>query len=179
MREATAWIIDLGHGLHAALGSSELAHLISDPTLFEMPQTPSYCRHLVMWEGAMVPVLDLAFWLLGEPAERAESFVAVVGYQEQPADAPQHGALLTAGIPDRVRVCDEQACDLAPRPFGWRHVACSCFMHNNEPIPILDLPFLFSREAGLGDLIEDVHRRIDGNGAQVSSHFATAQARRA
>lgn len=153
MHEATAWIIDLGNGLHAALGYSELEHLVPNPTLFEMPLTPRYCRHLILWEGDVVPVLDLALWLTGEARVHREAFAALIGYEGQPGDAPQRGALMTTAFPERVRVCDSQACDLPPEPCGWSHVACSCFRHENQPIPVLDLPFLFSEAADLAKYI--------------------------
>ncbi len=161
MHEATAWIIDLGNGLRAALGYSELEHLVQSPTFYEMPLTPSYCRHLMLWEGDMVPVLDLASWLTGGAVVQRGSFAALIGYEEQPGDAPQRGALVTTAFPKRVGVYDNQACDLPPEPCGWSHVACSCFCHENQPIPVLDLPFLFSGAADLAAYVKDIDRLGD------------------
>lgn len=176
MREATAWIIELGHGLRAALASSELVHLVPGPTLFDIPQTPDYCRNLIVWEGAMVPVLDLAFRLVEKPVERSELFVGLIGFQEHPGDGPRRGALRMTGIPTRVTVNDGQACDLPSHPSGWRHVACSCFVHENEAIPVLDLPFLFSGATGPGERMESVNCRRAANDGLVSNQFITAQA---
>jgi hypothetical protein len=117
MHEATAWIVELGHGLRAALASAELVHLFSAPTLFELPQAPRYCRHLMVWEREILPVLDLAHWLAGRPAERGGQFIGVVGYQEQPEENPGRAALFMDAIPIRVKVKDEQTC-LRTLPAG-------------------------------------------------------------
>jgi chemotaxis signal transduction protein len=154
MHEATAWIVELGHGLRAALASAELVHLLPVPTLFELPQAPPYCRHLMVWEREILPVLDLAHWLAGSPAARGGQFIGVVGYQEQSEENPGRAALFMDAIPIRVKVKDEQACDLPPHPSGWRYIACACFLHESQAVPVLDLPFLFSSAAALGDRIE-------------------------
>jgi chemotaxis signal transduction protein len=177
MHEATAWIVELGHGLRAALASAELVHLFSAPTLFELPQAPRYCRHLMVWEREILPVLDLAHWLAGRPAERGGQFIGVVGYQEQPEENPGRAALFMDAIPIRVKVKDEQACDLPSHPSGWRHIACSCFLHESQAVPVLDLPFLFSSAAALGDRIEAAAYHGHADRGLVSDELSCRRAR--
>jgi chemotaxis signal transduction protein len=144
MAEAMAWIMNLDGGLRTAVGEREMMHLVETPVFADIPQTPLHCQQVLIWEGELLPVVDLAAWMTGQPSGRTQACVGIVGWQDQPGASPQYGALLFTGIPAKVRVKDEQVCDLPERPSGWEIVAISCFSHNGQPIPILDVPLIFS-----------------------------------
>jgi chemotaxis signal transduction protein len=144
MAEATAWIMNLDGGLRTAVGEREMMHLVDNPVFVDIPQTPLHCQQVLLWEGEILPVIDLMAWMTGQPSGRTQACVGIVGWQDQPGASPQYGALLFTDIPEKVRVRDEQACDLPERPSGWEIVAISCFSHNGQPIPILDVSLLFS-----------------------------------
>ena len=146
MAAATAWIVTFDGDFRAALGAREMVHLVETPVLVDIPQTPSYCQQILIWEDEMLPVIDLTAWFSGRPANRDCASVAIVGWQEQPESPPQYGALLFTGIPQRVEVQDEQVCDLPELSTmrSWCDIAMSCFDHEGQPTPILDLPTLFS-----------------------------------
>ena len=121
--DCTAWVLNLGDGLWAAVGEFELAHVIPySPVLFEIPWCPLYCRQALIWEDEVLPVIDLGERLLGEVTRRGEAragvgaeietLVGVVAYSTRPGDAPKHGGLLMREVPSRVRVSDRQACAL-------------------------------------------------------------------
>ena len=99
---------------------------------------------MLLWEGEILPVIDLIAWMTGQPSGRTQACVGIVGWQDQPGASPQYGALLFTGIPEKVRVRDEQVCDLPERPSGWEIVAISCFSHDGQPVPVLDVPLIFS-----------------------------------
>ncbi len=144
MADATAWILHFDSGFCAAVGEREMTHIVETPTLTDIPQTVSHCQQVLLWEGETLPVIDLTAWLTGQPAERSRAAVGIVGWQKQPSVAPQYGALLFNGIPQKVQVHDDQVCDLPQQPSGWKAVAISCFMYQGEPIPILDISHIFS-----------------------------------
>lgn len=144
MAEATAWIVNLDGGWRAAVGEREMMHLVETPVLEDIPQTPVHCRQVLLWEGELMPVIDLSAWLTGQPAEGAHASVGIVGWQTQTDAAPQYGALLLSGAPQKTRVVDEQLCKLPEQPSGWESIAISCFSHDGQPIPILDVAYLFS-----------------------------------
>jgi chemotaxis signal transduction protein len=144
MAEATAWIVPLDANLCIAVGEHEMVHFVEHPICEAIPHTPVHCQQVLWWEGALLPVLDLAAWLTGQAAERAHAAVGIVRWQERPEMAPQYGALLCTGIPQKVRVNDEQVCNLPVQPCGWQQVAISCFRHHGHPVPIVDLPCIFS-----------------------------------
>jgi chemotaxis signal transduction protein len=143
-RESTAWMLALDSQLLAAVGELELVHLIEAPMLLEVPCSPYYCRQVLVWNDTVLPAMDLAAWLQKQPAQRQRTLAGVFAYQMQPGMKPEHGALLLAGIPARVRVADERACALPKRPGNWRTLAISCFKRGDDPIPILDLPHIFT-----------------------------------
>jgi chemotaxis signal transduction protein len=144
MAEATAWIVHLESGLCLALGEHEMVHFVEHPVLADIPHTPAHCHHVLRWEGELLPVLDLAAWLTGQPVDRSQAAVSIVRWQAHPESALQYGALLCTGIPQKVRVTDAQACDLPGQPSRWQDVALSCFQHNGQPVPIVDVPHIFS-----------------------------------
>lgn len=143
MPESTAWVLVLDRQLLAAVGERELVHLIEMPVLLDVPRSPPYCRQVLVWNDTVLPAMDLAAWLREEPTQSRQTLAGVVAYQTQPDADPEYGALLLAGIPERVRVADDQACALPARPPNWRMLAISCFRQGERPIPILDLPHIF------------------------------------
>ena len=143
--ESTAWILALDDRLRAAVGERELIHLIEAPTLLEVPLSPYYCRRAILWNNLLLPAMDLAAWLRGreQPAQQERKLAGVVAYQPQ-MGAAEYGVLLLSDIPARTRVSDTQACKLPEQPTGWRDLAISCFLDAETPVPILDLPLIFS-----------------------------------
>jgi chemotaxis signal transduction protein len=144
MSVVSAWQLDLGSGLWAAVGEREMIHLMSDPpALFEIPHSPSYCRRVFVWQGRILPLMDLPLRLLGQHS-LSQGLLAVVAFQKYPEATIRHGALLLDSPPVRIRVEDSQACDLPESPSGWRHLAIACFEQAQQgPVPILDLSRVF------------------------------------
>ncbi|MFO7641804.1 MAG: hypothetical protein R6X17_11250 [Candidatus Competibacteraceae bacterium] len=143
-RQGAAWLLALDFEFRAAVGEREMVHLIETPTLLDVPWTPSYCRQILIWNNLLLPAMDLAAWLRGQPSRRDRTLAGVFAHQAQPGAEPSYGALLMAAIPERVRVTDAQACALLDQPAGWRTLAISCFQRGGQPVPILDLPFIFT-----------------------------------
>ncbi len=142
--QGTAWVLALDFEFRAAVGEREMVHLIETPTLLDVPWSPYYCRQILVWNQLILPAMDPAAWLRGQPSPREQTLVGVFAYQTQPGAEPDYAALLLAAIPERVRVTDAQACALPEQPSGWRTLSISCFQRGGQPIPILDLPFIFS-----------------------------------
>jgi chemotaxis signal transduction protein len=144
MAETTAWLLDLDSDLVAAVGEREMIHVIQSPVLFEVPQCPNYCQHVLVWQDNILPVMDIAAWLRKLPARQVCSVAGIFAYQTRPEEDVQYGALMLATTPSRTRVNDNQACALPDEPMGWQTLALSCFTAVERNIPILNLPTLFS-----------------------------------
>ena len=137
-----AWVLDFGMGNRAAVGARELFHLIDVPISFIVPCTPAYCRRVLFWHGKLLPLMDLAS-RMGE-AEQEAPYIAVVGYQLKRGDYPQFGALQMVSPPSQVTVSDAQACEIPEDLKGWHSLAISCFEHNGDAVPILNLNRVFN-----------------------------------
>ena len=152
MSEANAWLLDLGRGRHAAVGELEMVHVLPEPpTLFEIPRTPDYCRQVLVWQGEVLPVMDIAMRLWAQPSEvprplgGARDLVAIAAFQQRPGDVPRHGGLLLRGMPARIVVSDANACELPDSLQAWRPYALSCFDYSGVgPVPVLNLRGTFS-----------------------------------
>lgn len=144
MSEGVAWILALDHQLLAAVGEREMVHLIETPTLLDVPYSPFYCRQVLIWNDTVLPAMDLAAWLRGQVVYRPRALAGVFAYQPWSGADPKYGALLLADIPTRTRVTDDQASALPKRPGNWRNLTISCFKQDDQLIPILDLPHIFT-----------------------------------
>lgn len=145
VRDSAAWLLTLGGGLRAAVGERELVHLVEAPTLLDVPTCPYFCRSVLVWNGRLLPAMDVQAWLQGQsPASNDRKLAGVVAYQPAPHTEPDYGVLLLTAVPQRLRVTDAQACPLPEHPSGWSELALSCFLQDKNAIPILDLPQLFS-----------------------------------
>jgi hypothetical protein len=141
--ETTAWVLDFDGDLRAAVGEREMVHVIQSPVLFDVPQSPSYCRYVLIWQDTILPVMDLAAWLREQPGRQVCPVAGVFAYQTRPGRDIQYGALALATTPVRTRVNDTQGCVLPTQP-DWQALAISCFIEGEHSVPILDVPTIFS-----------------------------------
>lgn len=142
MSRMNAWLLDFGGACRAAVGTRELLHLVDAPVTFVVPYTPDYCRHVVLWQERLLPVVDIAARLGALPC--TSPFLAVIGYQQRRGESPKFGALKLSSPPRQLAVSDEQACSLPGDNSAWRELAISCFEHQATPVPVLNLCSIFS-----------------------------------
>lgn len=141
MSQANAWLLNFGDSCRAAVGTRELLHLVDAPETFVVPCAPDYCNRVVLWQERLLPVMDMAA-RLGAASSHAP-FLAVVAYQKARGEYPQFAALMLATPPQQLQVSDEQACPLPVQGNAWQELTISCFEHQGEPIPVLNLNLLF------------------------------------
>lgn len=146
MSEAKAWLLDFGEGLLAAVGELEITHMLTDvPELFEIPLCPAYCKKVLVWQGKILPLMDIASRILDYSIDTSRHLVAIAAFQEYSGADVQHGALLLHAPPERISVDDSQACDLSNIQSSCRQFVLACFEHVNfGPVPVLDLYQVFS-----------------------------------
>ena len=149
-QQANAWVLALGDSRHVAIGEREMVHLIDEPELFEVPESPFWCNQATVWQGEVLPVVNLAALLAGsqENVGPATPVIGIVAYQAQTDAVPQYGGLLLSQIPVKKTVSDEQACDLPEPQADWQNLAISCFADDGRATPILDLTRLFAEAPG-------------------------------
>jgi chemotaxis signal transduction protein len=149
---AGAWLLRLPGRLHAAVGERELVHIIPQtPTLYEIPGAPEHCRHALVWQGEILPLMDVGARLRGAHGQDQTMtlagiavLVGVVAYPDPVGGEVRHAGLRLARVPVRVSVSDAQACRLPHEGPDWTRLAISCFAQPGlGPVPILDLSRLF------------------------------------
>lgn len=145
--ESYAWLLSLGGAIYAAVGERELQYLLPDmPQFTHLPNTPPYCNQVFIWQRKIVPVMDLAQLILNEKVIRpvAEELIVLATFQTTTNAPTQYGAILLDAIPIKIKINDEQVCDLPPPITLWQQIALTCFKHPDKgPIPILDLNRIF------------------------------------
>ncbi|NIR59400.1 MAG: chemotaxis protein CheW [Gammaproteobacteria bacterium] len=138
--------MDAGAGWHVAAGAHRVVEYLLSPEIVRLPLTPAHCPGVLIWREKMVPVTDLAALLGGDEREaQARRHAVVLAYQMAPGQPLRYGAVLVDGAPYEVYVADDMACALPEGSEVVRHVACSCFTHDDRVIPILDVARLFDR----------------------------------
>ncbi len=75
MAEAAVWIVQLHGELRVALSEREMIHIVEHPICEHISYTLAYCHEVLLWEGDMLPGLDLSAWLTGQPAARQAHLV--------------------------------------------------------------------------------------------------------
>jgi chemotaxis signal transduction protein len=144
---AGAWLLDLGVGIHVAVGERELQYLLPDlPKFTTIPNAPSYCCKAFVWQGDIIPVVDIAQLILGQEITRLEQeeLIVLAIFQSNDNTLIQRGALFISAIPSKIYVQDQQTCDFPPPQALWQQLSSSCFNHSEiGAVPILNLEKIF------------------------------------
>lgn len=145
MTATAAWIMEFSNGSQAAVGDLELVHVLPEaPDCFPLPGRPDYCHQVFLWEHQLVPLFDPGAYPDGAPpGESGAAYFGIVRYRPGGSGRPSFGALALQGIPRRVEVADDLACALPDHLSAWWRLVISCFMHDGQPVPVLDIARIF------------------------------------
>ena len=149
MTTSEAWLLQCDNSLAIAVGEHEMVEFLQQQELHVVPGAPGYCSRVLIWQDNIVPVMDVAALHHGIVAEgEISSFSCLLNYQKAPNLPLQQLALNVSATPRRIRVDDEQVCEL-PEHFDSSPlkslVLCS-FVHDDHQVLILDIAKLCSAE---------------------------------
>ncbi len=141
-----AWLLPLRSDFVVAVSDVEMVEYLIDQKTIPVPLTPYYCRHVIVWREALLPVFDLNP-LFTQPALKRFHHFGVLAYQTAPKTPLQYLIVALSGSPARVAVDDEKVAD-TPEEFSGplRNLALATFLHNDQPVPILNISHLASGE---------------------------------
>jgi chemotaxis signal transduction protein len=144
--KAPAWIVSLTNNLSVAVGEFELVHILPDlPVLIDIPQTPSYCHQVFIWQHKIVPVMNIAM-RFATIESNSNPVMAIFAYRTETGSV-EYGALLLTTMPRRVEVSNKQACALPTDLQLWLPYIRCCFQETEDNvIPILNLEQLFAAQ---------------------------------
>jgi len=141
------WLLNFGKGFRAAVAFHEMAQVLIEPKLFEIPRAPKYCNEIIRLGNRLLPVMDVATLLDGrKDFEGITGIVGIAVFQTADLNNLEYVALHLQSYPVGVRVTDDLMCDLPEYPKLWSKIALSCFFYDNYSIPIIDLVSLFSEQ---------------------------------
>jgi len=146
-----AWLLDFGRGLRAAVGLHEMSQIITSPTLFKVPCTPSYCGEVLIFQDHILPVLDLLSFLEGHKVpDITRDVIGIAVYQEDLNHPLKYAGLRLVAFPLSIYVGDHQACELPHhhQRYWQSPLIVSCFFHEGSAIPVLNLAYLLSGRMG-------------------------------
>lgn len=148
MTASDAWLLVIDDSLLIAIGEHEMVEFINTPISFTVPGAPQYCDSVLFWQQKMAPIMDIPTLLGRTEPESRTTMMGLVAYQEKPGVAVKQLALHLKEAPQKIRVEDEQACDL-PEEISdslLAPICLSCFEHNNRAVVIIDIARLCSAE---------------------------------
>lgn len=142
---AQAWLLPASAAARVAIGRHELVHLLPRETrLFPVPGAPAHCRHVLVWAGRPVPLVDLGQVAAGAGAGPAhDGPLAVVAWQPEAGGETAIGALGLAGLPRRHEVRADDAAPPDALPSRLLGFACSAFRVAGDTVAVLDLRRVF------------------------------------
>lgn len=150
MSTSAAWLLQCGNSLSIAVGDHVMAEYVQQQNAYTVPGAPGYCSSVIVWQGHIVPVMDLEV-LQGTKAssnQQENPLLCILYYQSEPNTPLKHIALRVTGTPQKVLVADENACEvpesLQSSPLGQVNLAC--FNHDELPVMVVDITRLCSAE---------------------------------
>lgn len=142
-----AWLLDFGRGLRAAVGIHEMSHVLLETKLYEIPRAPYYCTEVLVFEGMILPVMDVISLIEQQRIVReGYDVIGISVYQEATTGDLNYAAMHLAMMPAPLFVDNRDACELPADLDYWRPYTLSCFVYEEKPIPIIDFAKLYAPE---------------------------------
>jgi chemotaxis signal transduction protein len=141
-----AWLLDVGGGYRVAAPAHLVVEYLLASETMAVPCTPVHCPGVLLWRERLIPVVDLALVLPARGAATAGwRHTVVLAWQDAPGQPVKYGALVVRAAPSEALVTDDMASVLPEDAAVFGYIANACFMHEERPIPILDVARLFAR----------------------------------
>ena len=148
MTVSDAWLLELSDSLSIATSDPEMVEYLPSPICFSVPGSPEYCSRVLFWQNNFVPVMDISK-LLGQPTlDDSKTLICLVAYQVESGTPLKHLAIPVSKAPEKIRVDDEQACEL-PAEMNTSllmPIFLSCFNHAERTVIIFNIARLCSAE---------------------------------
>jgi len=137
-----AWLLEAASGGMVAIGEREMVHVLDDYRSWPVPLAPRGCDRLLLWQGRVLPVMNLAA-RLGREAGQGGARAGVVAWSGADG-AIAFGALVLHSLPIAEELGEPRAATIEDVPAQWRAYSHSAFFRQDEVVPVLDLAALFA-----------------------------------
>jgi hypothetical protein len=142
---APARLLEFDRNRHVALPVHATLEVIEQPEIVRVPGAAYYMLGMLRWNGRQLPVLDLCTLLNAHAKAGAPRLrhALIVAYQTAPRQPIEHAAIATASLPQTVQVGDDAQCPLPDDGDLWPLISISCFQHQGQRVPVVDIGRLF------------------------------------
>ena len=141
----SAWMMQIDRMLNLAVGQFEIVHIIDRPELYLIPQAPEYCKHVIIWNENIIPVMNVSSWLSNEVQAKDAGIIAILVYKNTQQEL-QYGGIKLGNAPVLEKVTNSQQCELPEDSEKLRDISLSCFKSSGgEAVPVLDVEKLFTQ----------------------------------
>ena len=143
-RTAESWLLRTP-SLTVAIAVPELAAVVFEPVLRQLPHAPAAAHRFLVWREQVVPILCLdSLAGLSAPSPDSTRHLAILSFfGGDGGRSLGHGGLLLTKPPESVAVTDAMACPLPDPTAFWGSRALACFRYQERAVPVLDLQRLF------------------------------------
>ena len=145
MAETNAWLLSISAQQKIAVAEYQMYEYILSADTADVPLTPPHCQQMLFWQERLIPKISLGLFF--ENKTDSDKSYVIVAYQSAPKAPIQYAGLPIIEAPIRIIVQDETATDL-PESFNenLRSATLSCFLYEDQPVPILNIAALCSKE---------------------------------
>ena len=145
--QVSAWYMQVDRTSRVAVGQQELVHIVSDPDYIDVPQSPDYCKRVILVNNRIVPVIDISMLTNNTSSYHQHNAVAVAMYMHRQKKTLCYGGIQLTDMPQLKTVSNDMAAKQQDMQDKWRHICFSGIREaNNEIIPVVNLSYLFSSE---------------------------------
>ncbi len=139
-----AWLLAIDYDNKVAVGEFELVYIVNQAEYIHVPQAPEYCSQIIIWNGKVVPVVDLSSWFTSREQLDDCKAIAILAYEGAKGEV-QYGGLKLIDIPMLESVTNDQFCHLSQQKMKMEKISHSSYMSKNgEVVAILNIPSIFS-----------------------------------
>ena len=142
MPESNAWLLTFNNKDSVAIGEKELLHIITEPELHYVPKAKKYCQNIISWQDQILPVTNINGYVNNSEA-KLSNIIGIVAYRPTDTDEIKYSAIDLTGIPKKITVNDEQACQITDEIKQWKPYSVACFNYNDKATPIINLSAFF------------------------------------
>jgi chemotaxis signal transduction protein len=146
-----AWLLNVGQNQHVVLAWHEMSQISLKPTFFKIPQTPTYCCHVMQFQDQIIPIMDLSILLQNQFVDIdnvviSNNIIGIAVYQTEPHTPLKYVAFPLVENPETIIVYDHQACDFPDKHQSWQDFSFTCLEVETEFMPIINLTALLSTD---------------------------------
>ena len=145
MSEAKAWLLSLDKTKEIAIGYHHIIEYvdIANCSLISVPLSFGYASSLMIREGEILPIIDLAKYFNPKLKDEDVTGVILVNYQEAPEQPLKQGGIIIRNFPKEILVTTEMGCLLPEKELDWHAMADACLEYNDKPVPVLKVEKIF------------------------------------